>query len=58
MDKQIPTNGNVQPAIPKLGKDAEMKDIDAAMNGIKRKASASRPSYAEAESSDDDLPLV
>ena len=33
-----------------------MEDVDTKPNGSKRKAT--RPSYAEAESSEDDVPLV
>ncbi|MBA7489733.1 hypothetical protein ES702_00267 [subsurface metagenome] len=59
LDKKTPTNGEVQPAIPAVD-DVSMQDADASTNGIKRKAreSNTRPTYAESESSDDDLPLV
>ena len=68
MDKQIPTNGNVQPGIsmahgPVTGKDTKMTEVNGAMtNGAtpaKRKARESivRPDYADAESSDDE-PMV
>lgn len=57
LDKQTPTNGAIQPAIPAVD-DVAMPDVEASTNGIKRKASNVRPTYAESESSDDDLPLV
>ncbi len=69
MDRQIPTNGKVMPGISMAHgnvtvEDAPRKDPkDNLVNGAaaaKRKVRESlmRPSYAEAESSDDDLPLV
>lgn len=69
MDKQIPTNGEVMPGISMANgevkvEDTAMTDVnDTLANGsahAKRKGRQSimRPDYAEAESSDDDLPLV
>lgn len=59
MDRQTPSNGTVQAAVPKLEEeDVAMKDIAPVTNGIKRKPSHSRPDFAEAESSNDDEPLV
>src|SRR4051794_29125634 len=58
LDKQFPTNGHVEPGLPKVEDDREMRDVEASANGIKRKASGRKPNYAESESSDDDLPLV
>ncbi|EXJ77946.1 DNA topoisomerase I [Capronia epimyces CBS 606.96] len=68
MDRQIPTNGKVVPGISMANgdvkvEDTPMKDVDDHLtNGAahaKRKVrdSLARPDYAEAESSDDDLPL-
>lgn len=59
LDKKLPTNGEVQPAMPVVD-DVSMQDAEASTNGVKRKAreSNTRPTYAESESSDDDLPLV
>lgn len=68
MDKQIPTNGVVQPGIsmahgPVTESDTHMTGVHAAItNGAapaKRKAreSIARPDYADAESSDDE-PMV
>lgn len=57
LDKQTPAHGPVQPAIPAID-DVAMPDVGASTNGIKRKASNVRPTFAESESSDDDLPLV
>ena len=61
MDKANPTNGEVQPGISlrngPMSEDTEMKDANGTAAPAKRKAS--RPSYAEAESSeDDDQPIV
>jgi hypothetical protein len=60
MDKANPTNGEVQPGISMMNgpvsEDTDMKDANGAAAPAKRKAS--RPSYAEAESSDDDQPIV
>jgi len=59
LDKQVPSNGEVMPAVPNLERDVSMHDAQqATTNGAKRKASNVRPDFAEAESSDDDLPLV
>ena len=59
LDKQFPSNGEVRPAVPNLERDISMHNAQhAATNGAKRKASNARPDFAEAESSDDDLPLV
>jgi len=59
LDKQYPANGEVQPGVPNLDQDVSMEDAQhATTNGVKRKASSVRPDFAEAESSDDDLPLV
>lgn len=59
LDRQLPSNGEVQPAVPNLDQDVSMKDAQhATTNGVKRKASTSRPDFAEAESTDDDVPLV
>lgn len=69
MDKQIPTNGDIMPGISLANGDVKVEDTtmtdshDHLPNGTsaaKRKAreSITRPSYAEAESSDDDMPLV
>lgn len=59
LDQKFPSNGEIEPAIPVVD-DIPMKDAESSINGIKRKSRESkiRPSYAEAESSDDDLPLV
>ena len=68
MDKQMPTNGHVQPGIslsngPVAEDDTKMTDANQSMtNGsvpAKRKAreSLARPDYADAESSDDE-PMV
>lgn len=57
LDKQIPANGATQPAMPAV-EDVAMPDAEASTNGFKRKASSSRPNFAESETSDDDLPLV
>lgn len=62
LDRQLPSNGTVMPGISishgevKV-EDASPKDINGA---AKRKVreSLTRPDYADAESSDDDLPLV
>lgn len=70
MDRQIPTNGRamvpgvsmVNGIIKKEDRDTSMVDAGSSLaNGAaKRKAhpSLTRPDYADAESSDDDLPLV
>jgi len=65
LDKQNPTNGEVQPGIsirngPVMKDDHPMKDADGTANGVKRKArdNAGVSSFAEPESSDDDVPLV
>lgn len=68
MDRQIPTNGETIPGISIANgdvkvEDTTMTDVNGSLtNGafVKRKAreSNTRPSYAEAESSDDDQPLV
>lgn len=69
MDRQIPTNGEVMPGISMANGDVKVEDTpmkdgnDNLANGsghAKRKVrdSLSRPDYADAESSDDDLPLV
>lgn len=58
LDKQLPSNGDVVPAVPNLEQDVSMEDAQhATTNGVKRKASSARPDFAEAESSDDE-PLV
>ncbi|OAP57182.1 hypothetical protein AYL99_07920 [Fonsecaea erecta] len=68
MDRQIPTNGEVVPGISMANGEVKVEELsppgnkDNALNGVgtaKRKAreSLTRPSYAEPESSDDDLPL-
>lgn len=67
MDKALPSNGVVQPGIsirngPVEETDTVMTDVnEAPTNGhTKRKARESliKPSYAEADSTDDDEPLV
>lgn len=68
MDRQIPTNGAVLPGISMVNgiikeeEDTVMADANGTLtNGAaKRKVreSLARPSYADAESSDDDQPLV
>lgn len=70
MDKQLPTNGNVQPGIslvngPVREEDVKMPDVNGTTtNGAvpaKRKVreSLARPNYADSESSDDDdVPLI
>jgi hypothetical protein len=59
MDKSQPTNGEIQPGISishgPVKEDTEMQDLNGT-GAQKRKVS--RPSYADAESSDDDLPIV
>ncbi|KIV92192.1 hypothetical protein PV10_06650 [Exophiala mesophila] len=66
LDRQIPTNGKVLPGvsmvngvIKKEDRDTTMVDAGSSLaNGVaKRKAQLARPDYADAESSDDDLPL-
>ncbi|KIW92412.1 uncharacterized protein Z519_07396 [Cladophialophora bantiana CBS 173.52] len=68
MDRQIPTNGEVVPGISMANGEVKVEELspsgnkDNLLNGVaaaKRKAreSLTRPSYAEPESSDDDLPL-
>ncbi|KEF63407.1 DNA topoisomerase I [Exophiala aquamarina CBS 119918] len=66
MDRQIPTNGAVVPGISMMngivkGEDITMPDVNGTLtNGAaKRKVreSLTRPSYADVESSDDDVPL-
>lgn len=66
MDRQVPTNGKVKPGISLANGEVKVKDTvmtdskDGLTNGAalaKRKA-LTRPSYADAESSDEDLPLV
>ncbi|OAG40058.1 hypothetical protein AYO21_05739 [Fonsecaea monophora] len=68
MDRQIPTNGEVVPGISMANGEVKVEELsppgnkDSVPNGVaaaKRKAreSLTRPSYAEPESSDDDLPL-
>ena len=66
MDKQIPTNGVVEPGISMANGPVDEMDVDkpttnGTTNGTasgKRKASlASRKSYKEASDSDDDVPL-
>ncbi|KAJ9615263.1 DNA topoisomerase 1 [Cladophialophora chaetospira] len=68
LDRQIPSNGQVMPGISiahgdvKVEDTASSKDKGAVVNGAgasKRKVreSFTRPDYADAESSDDDLPL-
>ncbi|EXJ74569.1 DNA topoisomerase I [Cladophialophora psammophila CBS 110553] len=68
MDRQIPTNGEVVPGISMANGEVKVEELspsgnkDNILNGVaaaKRKAreSLARPSYAEPESSDDDLPL-
>lgn len=68
MDRQIPTNGAVLPGISMANGiieekgDTKMTEVNGNLtNGAaKRKVreSLARPSYADAESSDDDQPLV
>lgn len=67
MDRQIPTNGAILPGISVVNgivkeEDTIMADANGTLtNGAaKRKVreSLTRPSYADAESSDDDVPLV
>lgn len=68
MDRHNPTNGEVTPGIsirngPVLDQnDIPMKDLPTTVNGTaakrKTRESMDKPSYAEAESSDDDVPLV
>ena len=67
LDRQIPTNGRVLPGVSmvngvmkKQDRDTTMVDAGSSLaNGVaKRKAQLARPDYADAESSDDDLPLV
>ncbi|EXJ88563.1 DNA topoisomerase I [Capronia coronata CBS 617.96] len=69
MDKQIPTNGEIMPGISMANGDVKVEDTpmqDADNNHLtngsanaKRKVrdSLSRPDYADAQSSDDDVPL-
>ncbi|KIX01350.1 uncharacterized protein Z518_09075 [Rhinocladiella mackenziei CBS 650.93] len=68
MDRQIPTNGEVLPGISMANGDVKLEDTPmtdpkdnltngAAMAKRKVRESLTRPSYAEAESSDDDQPL-
>ncbi|EXJ56442.1 DNA topoisomerase I [Cladophialophora yegresii CBS 114405] len=68
LDRQIPSNGNVMPGISlahgevKVENGSPADDKSDLVNGAgtgKRKSreSATRPAYADAESSDDDLPL-
>ncbi|KIX93162.1 uncharacterized protein Z520_11219 [Fonsecaea multimorphosa CBS 102226] len=68
MDRQIPTNGEVVPGISMANGEVKVEELsppgnkDNTPNGVaaaKRKIreSLTRPSYAEPESSDDDLPL-
>ena len=60
MDKTLPANGPIQPGISMrngpVKEDTEMKEVNGTAASAKRKAS--RPSYAEEESSDDDKPIV
>ncbi|KAK5401575.1 DNA topoisomerase 1 [Exophiala xenobiotica] len=68
MDRQNPTNGEILPGISMANGDVKVEDAPmtgtngSLTNGAlaKRKAreSNTRPSYAEAESSDDDQPLI
>lgn len=61
LDKQLPSNGKIMPAVPKMEDDDDdvaMSEIAPAANGTKRKANNHAPSFAEPESSDDDRPLV
>ena len=68
LDKENPSNGALHPGISirngPVTEDVTMKDASGPVtNGVgpgKRKArdSIAKPSYAEAESSDDDIPLV
>ncbi|KAK5459392.1 DNA topoisomerase 1 [Exophiala xenobiotica] len=68
MNRQNPTNGDVLPGISMANGDVKVEDTPmtgtngSLTNGAlaKRKAreSNTRPSYAEAESSDDDQPLI
>ncbi len=68
LDRQNPTNGDILPGISMANGDVKVEDTPmTGTNGnltngalAKRKAreSNTRPSYAEAESSDDDQPLV
>ena len=65
MDKSLPNNKEVVPGIslssgPMLAGNVPMRDVDSTNGYVKRKVreSMSRPSYADAESSDDDdLPI-
>lgn len=61
MDQKQPTNGETLPGVSirngPVTEDVLMKDVNgSASNSVKRKVS--RPSYADAESSDDDKPIV
>ncbi|KIW50805.1 hypothetical protein PV05_09592 [Exophiala xenobiotica] len=68
LDRQNPTNGDILPGISMANGDVKVEDTPmTGTNGnltngalAKRKAreSNTRPSYAEAESSDDDQPLI
>lgn len=69
MDRQIPTNGEVMPGISMAHGEVKVQDTPmtdsrndltngAAVAKRKVRESLTRPSYAEAESSDDDQPLV
>jgi len=69
LDRQLPSNGNVMPGISIAHGEVKVKDPTpsnnkgAVVNGAgatKRKVreSFTRPDYADAESSDDNLPLV
>ncbi|KAI1613871.1 DNA topoisomerase I [Exophiala viscosa] len=68
MDRQIPPNGEVMPGISLANGDVKVEDATmtdghehltngASANKRKGRESNTRPSYAEAESNDDDVPL-
>ena len=66
LDRQIPSNGETMPGISISHGDVKVRDStekETLVNGAgagKRKVrqSFTRPDYADAESSDDNLPLV
>src|ERR1700744_272681 len=69
LDRQIPSNGEVMPGVSIAHGEIKVEDASPSNNkasltngagAVKRKVreSLTRPDYADAESSDDDLPLV
>jgi hypothetical protein len=68
LDRQAPSNGEVAPGISLAHGEVKMEDASPparethvngnAINKRKIRESHSRPDYADAESSDDDVPLV